>query len=78
MNKTHSYDFNNTFDCKCKGEEMSCLFNKLISWQLVISIIVFITRHENGVNENHKNNKVVKHRPANQLNGLVSETITFV
>ena len=77
MNKTHSHNLNHTFDGKRKCEEMPCLFNKLISWLFVISIVVFITHHEDGVNENHKNNEVIKHWPADELNCFVTEAIAF-
>jgi len=72
MNKTHSHDLNNTFNGKSKCKEMPGLFNKLISWLFVISIVIFITHHEDRVNENHENNEVVKHWPADQLDSFVT------
>jgi hypothetical protein len=78
MNKAHSYNFDDTFNCKGKSEKMTSLLNELISRKLVVSIVVLITSHENGVYENHEHNKVVEHWPTNQLNGSISQTVAFV
>ena len=57
---------------------MSCLLDKLIRWLFVISIVVFISHHENGVDEDHQNNEVVEHWPADQLHCKVTDFVAFV
>jgi hypothetical protein len=78
MDKTHSNDLSQAFDGECEREEMSCLLNELICWLFVISIVVFITHHEDGVDEDHKNDEVVKHWPADQLDCKVTDLVAFV
>ena len=78
MNKAHGNNFNDTLNRKGKGEKVTGLFNELIGWELVISVVVLITSHENRVYENHQDDEIVKHWPAYQLDGLVTEAVTFV
>jgi len=78
VDEAHSSDFDNTLDCEDEREEMSRFLDKFVSWKQVISIVILVASHEDGIDENHQNNKIVKHWPANQLNCFVTETVALV
>lgn len=78
VDEAHCSDFDNTLDCEDESEEMSRFLDKFVSWKQVIPIVVLVASHEDGIDENHQNNKIVKHWPAYQLDGFVTETVAFV
>jgi len=72
MNKTHRYYLDNALNNEGNGEYMSSLFNENIGGTCVFSVVIFISSHENRIDENHKNDEIVKHRLANEPDSFVT------
>jgi hypothetical protein len=78
MNKAHCDDFDNALDHEGNGENMAYLLNENVRWAIVFSIIIFITCHENGIDEDHQNNEIVEKWMAHELDGFVTNYVALV
>ena len=78
MNESHCSDFHHTLNEKYQIEKVPSLFDKLINWELVVSIVILIAHHKDCVNEDHENDKIIEKWPEHEFNSIISDAISLI